>query len=87
VLKNLEYVILKRGELQTYWFTVTKFICCTSHTWRLNNDIIDDSYKNNITRHEYSFLVQHAKKVVSDSLGLVDFAIRLVNSVFNLPDG
>ena len=23
----------------------------------------------------------------SDSLGLVDFAIRLVNSVFNWPDG
>ena len=30
---------------------------------------------------------QHAKKVVSDSQGLVDFAIGLVNSVFNLPDG
>ena len=28
---------------------------------------------------------QCAKKVVSDSPGLVDFAIRLVNSVFNLP--
>ena len=25
-------------------------------------------------------------KVVSDSLGLVDFAIELVNSVLNLPD-
>jgi len=30
---------------------------------------------------------QRAKKVVSDSLGLVDFAIGLVNSFFNLPDG
>ena len=30
---------------------------------------------------------QRAKKVLSDSQGLVDFAIRLVNSVFNLPDG
>ena len=30
---------------------------------------------------------QRAKKVVSDSLGPVDFAIGLVNSVFNLPDG
>ena len=30
---------------------------------------------------------QRAKKVVSDSLGLVDFAIGLVNSVPNLPDG
>ena len=32
-------------------------------------------------------LAQRAKKVVSDSPGLVDFAIGLVNSVFNLPDG
>ena len=30
---------------------------------------------------------QHAKKVVSNSPGLVDFAIGLVNSVLNLPDG
>ena len=30
---------------------------------------------------------QHAKKVVSDRSGLVHFAIGLVNSVVNLPDG
>ena len=30
---------------------------------------------------------QRAKKVVSDSLGLVDFAIGLVIFVLNLPDG
>ena len=30
---------------------------------------------------------QRAKKVVSDSPGLVYFAIGLVNSVINLPDG
>ena len=30
---------------------------------------------------------QHAEKVVSNNLGPVDFAIRLVNSVLNLPDG
>ena len=30
---------------------------------------------------------QSAKKIVSDSPGLVDFAIGLVNFVFNLPDG
>ena len=29
---------------------------------------------------------QRAKKVVSDRPGLVDFAIGLLNSVFNLPD-
>ena len=34
----------------------------------------------------YKFSVQRAKKVVSDSPGLVDFAMGLVNSVFNLPD-
>ena len=33
------------------------------------------------------FRDQCAKKVVSDSLGLVDFSIGLVNSVFNLPNG
>ena len=32
-------------------------------------------------------LGQRAKKVVSDSQGLVDFAIGLVNSVINFPDG
>ena len=32
-------------------------------------------------------LYQRAKKVLSDSPGLVDFAIGLVNTVFNLPDG
>ena len=31
--------------------------------------------------------LQRAKKVVCDSPGLVDFAIGLVNSVLNLPDG
>ena len=31
--------------------------------------------------------LQRAQKVVSDSPGLEDFAIGLVNSVFNLPDG
>ena len=30
---------------------------------------------------------QRAKKVVSDSPGPVDFAVGLVNSVFNLPGG
>ena len=33
------------------------------------------------------YFVQHAKKVVSDSPGLVDFPIGLVNSVLNLPNG
>ena len=35
----------------------------------------------------FSWNQQCAKKVVSNSPGLVDFAIGLVNSVFNLPNG
>ena len=30
--------------------------------------------------------IQRAEKIVSDKLGLVDFAIGLVNSVLKLPD-
>ena len=33
------------------------------------------------------FALQSAKKVVSDSPGLVDFTTGLVNSVLNFPDG
>ena len=32
-------------------------------------------------------MIQCAKKVMSNSPGLVDFVIGLMNSVFNLPDG
>ena len=31
--------------------------------------------------------MQRAKKVVSDSLGLMDFVIGLMNYVFHLPNG
>ena len=37
--------------------------------------------------HESAIITQHAKKVVSDSRGLVDFAIRVASSVINMPDG
>ena len=39
------------------------------------------------TYHQCGQGSQRAKKVVSDSLGLVDFAIGLVIFVLNLPDG
>ena len=42
---------------------------------------------SDLTHERMKVTRQHAKKVVSDSPGLVDFAIGLVNSVFNLPDG
>ena len=44
-------------------------------------------YKEMYGRILKSLHIQGAKKVVSDSPGLVDFAIGLVNSVLNLPDG
>ena len=31
-------------------------------------------------------MIQHTKEVEYDNLGLVDFAIRLVNSLLNLPN-
>ena len=37
--------------------------------------------------HKNYIITQRAKKVVSDSSRLVDFAIGQVNSVFNLPEG
>ena len=46
-------------------------------TWKENWSI------NNLLRN-YN---QHAKKVVFDNPGLVDYAIGLVNAVFNLPEG
>ena len=39
------------------------------------------------TERRETFAKKHAKKVVSDSPGLVDFAIGLVIFVLNLPDG
>ena len=42
---------------------------------------------NAVFSHNKNTENRRAKKVVSDSPGLVDFSIGLVNSVFNLPDG
>ena len=43
--------------------------------------------KSQILNRKYEGRLQRAKKVLSDSLGLVDFTIGLVNSVLNLPNG
>ncbi|CAH3136002.1 unnamed protein product [Porites lobata] len=51
----------------------------------------DDDFGNHNNNYyyyyHYHYYYQHVKKVVSDSPGLIDFAIRLVSSVINLPDG
>ena len=58
-------------------FRQTKVVCADSSTFKLY--LIPQYLKVGCT--------QHAKKVVSDSPGLVDFAIGLVIFVLNLPDG
>ena len=47
----------------------------------------EDGQKSQILNRKYEGRLQRAKKVLSDSLGLVDFTIGLVNSVLNLPNG
>ena len=48
-----------------------KYVCTKGHSFKLAH---------------WAEIKQRAKKVVSDSPGLVDFAIGLVNSLFNLPN-
>ena len=59
---------------------------CTLLTLEYNNNNYNINNNNN-SNNIICMYIQRAKKVMSDSLGLVDFAIELVNSVFNLPDG
>ena len=60
-----------------YWFQELPnvryiSVCAKGHSFKLAH---------------WAEIKQRAQKVVSDSPGLVDFAIGLVNSVVNLPDG
>ena len=56
---------------------------------------VNKPYQMGLSRSGHDYLIirgesgglQRAKKVVSDSPGIVDFVIRLVKSVFNLSDG
>ena len=54
-----------------------------------NDKLIFDkeAFLSFVFRDMPTYPIQCAKKVVSDSPGLLDFAIGLVNSVYNLPDG
>ena len=53
------------------------------------NDVINSNEDNYVGLQmlKYDMNKQRARKVMSDSPGLVDFVIGLVNSVLNLPDG
>ena len=78
----------------TWWFTAWRYPC---DNWRLRHlcyssqgwhDTDRKWWKNGRLLSAPIFVVtlylQCAKKVMSDSLGLVDFTIRLVNPVLNL---
>ena len=52
-----------------------------------DDDDVGNHNNNNYYYYHYHYYYQHVKKVVSDSPGLIDFAIRQVSSVINLPDG
>ena len=65
-------------KITTYLISIGWIFCLAFlYGWRFLNKISLDR----------PLTLQCAKKVVSDSPGLVDFAIGLVNSVLNLPDG
>ena len=57
------------------------------HHWTIKSRWHQRGLENNKNDSVIFTLAQRAKKVVSDSLGLVDFAFGLLNSVFNLPNG
>ena len=54
--------------------------------WVCRNRFLHINIYTGVNENQHIWL-QRAKKVVSDSPGLVDFSIGLVNSVINLPDG
>ena len=66
-----------------FWYRPEHLFClaCLAHSSALRHQAGKGK------RHSHNQSEQRAKKVVSDSPGLVDFAIGLVNSVFNLPHG
>ena len=65
-------------KITTYLISIGWLFCLAFlYGWRFLNKISLDRL----------LTLQCAKKVVSDSPGLLDFAIRLVNSVLNFPNG
>ena len=72
------------------WWTTSNTTGLQCKRWSLSNaggywrNYSSGSYEG---EHQPHVPFQRAKKVVSDSPGLVDFATGLVKSVFNLPNG
>ena len=69
------------------FFLLSFFFCCIFFLHSALKGPLDKTNVKNKDWNSPKLLIQRAKKVLSDSPGLVDFAVGLVNSVFNLPDG
>ena len=78
---------LRWKENNFFWYSLSFCFCFT--LYKLCGAIlvenIDDNF-NSSAKFSHLIIKQRAKKVVSDSLRLADFALGLVTSVLNLPD-
>ena len=63
------------------------FHCCSKTSSGTCHPVLHLCYFPEKEKTVVSLHFQRAKKVVSDSFGLVDFAIGIVFFVLNLPDG
>ena len=77
----------KQQEPERNRFGLAKQRFYTCITLLLYIYFLPSLHNNDVKLPYFTFCGQCAKKVVSHSLGLVDFAIGLVCSVFKLPDG
>ena len=68
---NFAWIWVSRGVIDTQYVIIDMYVYRETNNTRLR------IYKCSVKQF------QRAKKVMSDSSGLVDFAIGLVNSVFN----
>ena len=83
--------IIRKGKKRNRAKKLSKFMSCSLSKKKLKNpQILASKYCHRMANNQMKHPALNenpecAKKVVCDSLGLVDFAIWLVNSVLNLP--
>jgi len=79
------YLLRRNLSTDPWHHHLVVFLLWREWTWWIKSTFVCIMGIHSPLRH--SLTVHRAKKVVSDSPGWVDFAIELVNSVLNLPDG
>ena len=85
-LKSIFEFMIHQGKPQYTWPFSQKMDQSSVHLWRVEF-ACKFAYLHWMSETEIMLTKQFAKKVLSNSPGLVDFSIGLVNSVLNLPDG